>query len=596
MVKRGRFSKVSDNGSMLMLIRGVWSHVNRRRRYQCVLLLGVMILSAFTEVISLGAVIPFIGVLTNPESVFLNPYIADLASFFGITSADQLLLPLTVLFCTVALLAGAIRIFQLWASTRIAYSFGHDLSTAAYVRTLYQPYRQHLDRNSSEVITGVDKVETVYAVLLQMFTLVSALIMSVSVVSALIMIDPLIAISVFVGFSGIYLMVILLTKRRLLINGQKVATESIYRLKALQEGLGGIRDVLLGGYQSVYRDIYRRSDWPVRKARGSNAIIKSSPYYIVETLGIMFITILAYGLSQKTGEPETVVPVMGAFALGARRLLPALQQIHSFFGTIYGISASVEDALVLLDQPLPEKANTLPPPPLEFQKNICFETVYFRYNQRGPLILEKFELKIPKGSRVGFVGATGSGKSTTLDLLMGLIEPTQGQILVDGLPLKGERLWAWQRTIAHVPQSIFLADSTVAENIAFGQPLEAIDMARVRQAAREAHISEFIENNTEEGYNALIGERGTRLSGGQRQRIGIARALYKDASVLIFDEATSALDNETEVEVMNAIKELGRDLTILIIAHRVTTVRNCDMIVKVEQGRAKLYSYEQLLT
>jgi len=316
----------------------------------------------------------------------------------------------------------------------------------------------------------------------------------------------------------------------------------------------------------------------------------------VETLGVLFITILAYGLSRKSGETTTVLPIMGALVLGVQRLLPALQQIYICFAQISGSRASLEDALALLDQPLPEKANPPPPPPLVFQEDIRFESVYFRYNQRGPLILEGFELKIPRGARVGFVGPTGSGKSTTLDLLMGLLEPTMGRILVDGLQLNGERLWAWQRTIAHVPQNIFLADTSVAENIAFGHPFEAIDMARVRQAARKAHISEFIENNTEEGYNALIGERGIRLSGGQRQRIGIARALYKDASVLIFDEATSSLDNTTETVVMDAVEKLGSDLTILIIAHRITTVSNCDMIVKVEQGRATLCSYEQLLS
>ena len=588
--------KSSDNESIFVLIRRVWRQLNKRRKHQSVLLLGLMTVSAFTEMISLGAIVPFLAVLTAPESVFQYPYVANLASILGFTSADQLLLPLTATFCVASLTAGAVRISQLWASTRIAYSVGHDLSTAAYLRTLYQPYKKHLDRNSSEVIAGVEKVDSVYGVLGQIFILVNALIMSVGVVFALIIVDPLIAMLVFFGFGAIYGMVIWLTQKRLLTNSQKVAKEITYRLKALQEGLGGIRDVLLGGYQSVYRDIYRRSDWPLRKAAGSNLFISSSPRYFVEALGILFITILAYGLTRKTGENTTVVPIIGALAFGAQRLLPALQLIYTCFAQISGRRASLEDALALLDQPLPEKANALPPPPLDFQKDIRFETVSFRYSQRGPLILKEFKLKIPRGLRVGFVGPTGSGKSTALDLLMGLLEPTMGRILVDGLPLNEEILWAWQRTIANVPQNIFLADSTLAENIAFGQRFEDIDMERVRQAARKANISEFIENNTEEGYNALIGERGIRLSGGQRQRIGIARALYKEASVLIFDEATSSLDNATEVEVMEAIEELDTDLTILIIAHRVTTVKNCDMIVKVEQGRAELCSYEQLLT
>ena len=584
-----------DKESVFVLIRHIWNKLNRRRKYQCVLVLGLMIVSAFAEMISLGAVVPFLAVLTSPESVFKYPYVAKLATILGFTSSDQLLFPLTVSFCVAALVAGTVRILQLWASIRIAYSVGHDLSTDAYLRTLYQPYKKHLDRNSSEVIAGVQKVDSLYGALAQMFTLANALIMSAGVVFALVVIKPLIAMLVFFGFGTIYGMVTWLTRRRLLLNGQEVARQITYRLKALQEGLGGIRDVLLGGYQSVYSDIYRRSDWPMRKATGSNLFITSSPRYIVEALGLLFISILAYGLSGKSGE-TTVVPILGALALGAQRLLPALQQIYLCFASLSASRASLEDALTLLDQPLPEKVNALPPPPLDFQKDIRFESVYFRYNQKGPFILEEFELKIPRGARVGFVGPTGSGKSTTLDLLMGLLAPTMGRILVDGLPLNGESLWAWQRGIAHVPQNIFLADTTVAENIAFGQPFETIDMTRVQQAARKAHISEFIENNTEEGYNVLIGERGIRLSGGQRQRIGIARALYKDASVLIFDEATSSLDNATEADVMDAVERLGNDLTILIIAHRITTVRKCDMIVKVEHGRAALCSYEQLLT
>ena len=585
----------SDNQNMFALIRRVWNQLNKRRKYQSVLLAGLMIVSAFTEVISLGAVVPFLAVITAPEQVFQYPYVADVALILGITSSDQLLLPLVGVFCMLALTAGAVRVFQLWASTRIAHSIGHDLSTAAYLRTLYQPYKEHLDRNSSEVISGVQKVDSIFGVLGEMFGLVNALIMSVSVGSFLIMMTPLVAISVLCGFGGIYGVITWLVKNRLRVNSQRLARGMTYRLKALNEGLGGIRDVLLGGYETVFNEIYRRSDWPFRKASGSNAFLRMGPQLVMETLVVLFITILTYGLIRKTGETATVVPIMGMIALGARRLLPALQMIYSGITGIYGNRASVEDALALLEQPLPERANNPPPSPLVFQDDIRFESVSFRYNQRGPSILEEFELKIPRGARVGFVGPTGSGKSTTLDLLMGLLKPTMGRILVDGLPLSGEYLTAWQRTIAHVPQDIFLIDSTFAENIAFGEPLGAIDMARVRQAAKKAHISEFIENNTEEGYNALIGERGIRLSGGQRQRIGIARALYKDASVLIFDEATSSLDNATEVEVMDAVEGLGNDLTILIIAHRITTVRNCNMIVKVEQGTAALCSYEQLL-
>jgi ATP-binding cassette subfamily B protein len=233
--------------------------------------------------------------------------------------------------------------------------------------------------------------------------------------------------------------------------------------------------------------------------------------------------------------------------------------------------------------------------PLSFRDVIRFENISFRYTSEGPWVLEDFNLTIPKGSRIGFVGSTGSGKSTTLDLLMGLLTPTTGQLLVDGKPIVGDRIRPWQRTIAHVPQAIYLADSTLAENIAFGVPRTDIDLKRVQKAARQAQIADFIESGRD-AYDAYVGERGIRLSGGQRQRIGIARALYKQASVLVLDEATSALDNATEQSVMDAIDGLDRELTILLIAHRLTTVRRCDTIVQLEHGRVVAKGpYEQLL-
>jgi ATP-binding cassette subfamily B protein len=291
----------------------------------------------------------------------------------------------------------------------------------------------------------------------------------------------------------------------------------------------------------------------------------------------------------------TALPVLGTLALGAQRLLPTLQQSYISWAGIVGSNASLTDVLAMLDQPLPPDALSPAPPPLPFRDAVRFIGVRFRYGSEGSWVLNGLDFTIRKGSRIGIVGTTGSGKSTALDLLMGLLTPTEGTILVDGQVITGTRVRAWQRTIAHVPQSIFLADTTLAENIAFGVPLEAIDLARVKQAACQAQVADFVESRAE-GYGTLIGERGVRLSGGQRQRVGIARALYKEASVLVFDEATSALDNATERSVMDAIEGLHRDLTIVLIAHRLTTVRRCDTILELEEGRVVAQgTYEELL-
>ncbi len=578
-----------------MLTR-LWHHLTHRRQRQFGLLMGLMLVSAFAEVVSLGAVLPFLGILTTPEHVFGHPIVAGVALAWGITSADQLVLPLTVAFIAAALIAGAIRILLLWASTRLAVASGADLSIEVYRRTLYQPYRVHVARNSSEVISGItNKVNgVVFGVLLPLLTLVSSTVLLVAIMFVLIAIDPVVASVAAVGFGASYALITWMSRRRLHRNSQRIAYEQTQVVKALQEGLGGIRDVLLDGTQPVYCDIYRQADHPLRRAQGNNVFIGGSPRPAMEALGMVLIAALAYALSRQAGGIATALPVLGALALGAQRLLPALQQIYSAWASIAGSHASLADAIELLDQPLPAELLQPAPAPLLIQVAIRFDAVRFRYTSDGPWVLDGLNLTIPKGARVGFVGSTGSGKSTTLDLLMGLLTPTEGELLVDGQPISGIRLRAWQRSIAHVPQSIYLADSTLAENIAFGVPPDTIDLDRVQQAARQAQIADFIESSPE-GYQAYVGERGIRLSGGQRQRIGIARALYKQASVLVFDEATSALDNATEQSVMDAIEGLNRDLTILLIAHRLTTVRRCDIIVELEHGRVVAQgTYEQL--
>jgi ATP-binding cassette, subfamily B, bacterial PglK len=452
-----------------------------------------------------------------------------------------------------------------------------------------------LTRNSSLVISGMGKVEATVNVLSQLLMLISSAVLLVSIVLALLAIDPIVASSAGIGFSVSYGLTSWLSRRRLRRNSQRIAHERTQVIKVLQEGLGGIRDVLLDGTQPVFCDAYRNADLPMRRAVGNNVFISQSPRYVMEAVGMVLIAALAYGLSRQTGWGAASLTVLGALAYGAQRLLPAMQQIYGAWSNAVGNHASLADTIELLDQPLTLELLLPPPPPLLFQKVIRFHEVGFRYSSDASWVLRGLNLTIPKGARIGFVGSTGSGKSTTVDLLMGLLTPTEGELLVDGQPIDSNKVRAWQRNIANVPQSIYLADSTLAENIAFGVPRSIIDLHRVRQAARQAQIADFIENSFE-GYNSFVGERGVRLSGGQRQRIGIARALYKQASVLVFDEATSALDNATEQSVMDAIEGLNRDLTILIIAHRLTTVRRCDTIVELGNGKVvEQGTFEQLI-
>ena len=572
------------SGGLLELMWRLAAHLSPQRRAQGVVLTVLMLLSALAEVVTLGAVLPFLGVLIAPERVYKHAFIANAAHSWGIESPGQLLLPLTVIFVIAAIFAGGIRLLVLWLSTRLAYSCGLDFSIKVYRRTLYQPYAVHVARNSGDVIANlVNNVNNASGVMLAALMLISSVVMLVMVTAALIAIDPTMALTATFGFAGLYRVITWMTRRRLDRNSERVTIAQAEVIKAVQEGLGGIRDVLLDGTQQVYCAVYEKADGDLRRAHGNNLFIAGSPRFAMESLGMVLLAALAYFASGQEGGVAAALPALGALALGAQRLLPALQQVFASWAVIVGSRASVVEVLKLLDEPDPT-GDPAAIPPVKFEQQIEFDGVKFRYAPSAPWVLDGLNLEIRKGMRIGLVGTTGSGKSTAFDVLMGLLEPTEGKLLVDGIPLRGDRLRAWQKHIAHVPQAIYLSDATLAENIALGVPRDRIDMDRVRRAASQAQIDDLVASRPE-GFNAMVGERGIRLSGGQRQRIGIARALYKEASLLVFDEATSALDYATEQSVMQAIQGLSHDLTILLIAHRLTTVQHCDLIVEIGQGR-----------
>lgn len=581
---------------MYLLFR-LWNHLARRRQKQFIFLLLLMFVSALSEIVSLGALLPFLAVLTDPERVFAHPSLGSVVSFFHIGTAHDLLFPLTALFMIAAIAAGGLRLMLLWLNTRYSFAVGADLSIEVYRRTLYQPYSVHVARNSSEIISGISgKVGgVVYGGVLPVLALISSAVLIIAITSALMAIDASITIFALIGFGACYSFITWLFRLRLEVNSERIAHEQTQVIKTLQEGLGGIRDVLLDGTQPVYCDIYRKADHALRMAQGSNMFMTAAPRFAIEAAIMVLIAGLAYWLSKQPAGMMDALPVLGTLALGAQRLLPALQQGYGAWAGIIGSKASLADAISLLDQPLPPEAEHPDAPPWQFARDICFESVRYKYCDNGPWVLNDLSLTIRKGSSVGFVGSTGSGKSTTLDMLMGLLYPNEGSILIDGKPLIADHIRAWQQNIAHVPQYIFLADSTIAENIAFGVPKSEISLDRVKRAAQQAMIAEFVESR-QEGYHAVVGERGIRLSGGQRQRIGIARALYKNAKVLVFDEATSALDNLTEQAVIHSLRNLSADLTVIIIAHRVTTVQHCDIIIELENGKVVAQgTYQELL-
>lgn len=567
------------------LLKRLWNHFNSRRKGQFGLLLGLMVLASLAEILSIGSVLPFLAVLTDPQRIFDFPLTQPLIKSLGINTASQLLLPLTATFCITAVLAAAIRLLLLRSSLFLAAATGSDIGYDMYRRTLFQPYSVHVSRNTSEIIDGISIKSTAIAngVVMPLLYILSSAIMTGLIVCILLAVAPETTLIAFGIFGLIYLAVIKLTRKQLLVNSKNIAHESTQVIKSLQEGLGGIRDVLIDGTQNTFCRIYQKSDFVLRRSYASSSFISVSPRFAVEALGMLMIAMLAYLLAKQPNGVANAVPILGALALTAQRLLPLMQQAYSSWSNLRQNQYSLKDTLEFLDQPLPNELKSTSEP-IDFVKEITLDDISFSYPADTKPILQHFSITIPKRSRIGFIGETGSGKSTLLDIIMGLLQPTSGTLKIDGRKIDSSNLRAWQKHVAHVPQNIFLADGTIAENIAFGLPLDQIDEVRVCQAAEQAKINDIIEK-LPDGYQTLVGERGVRLSGGQRQRLGIARAIYKQADVIIFDEATSALDSDTENAVMEAIDKLSNELTILIIAHRLSTLKNCTQIIKLPSGQ-----------
>jgi ABC-type multidrug transport system fused ATPase/permease subunit len=579
------------------LLLGIWGHLNRRRRIQLELLLLVMLASGGAELVSLGAALPFLAVLSDPDRLWQQPLIQALAARVGFTAASDLLLPATLAFAAAAVLAALIRLANLWLNGRLAAAVGSDLSCEAYRRTLYQPYEVHVQRNSAAVITGTTtQIAGTVTALNALLQLITAALVAAGLFTGLVLIDWAVALAAAALFASVYCLLSITTRQDLQRNSQRIAAMVRQQLQVLQEGLGAIRDVLLEGNQPTYVEIYRQADRPQRQLQAKNQFLGTFPRYALEALALVAIALLGGLLSLRHERAGAVIPLLGALALGTQRLLPALQQVYSGWAALKGCNASLGVVLEMLNQPLPPQVSVAEPLPL--RQSIRLEAVHFRYRPEQPEVLKGLGLEIRRGERIGLIGSTGSGKSTTLDLLMGLLQPTAGRLLVDGDdlhdPKHPERLAAWRAAIAHVPQSIYLADSSIAENIAFGVPRQQIDLERVKQAAEQAQIASFIECSPE-GYQSFVGERGIRLSGGQRQRIGIARALYKQAKVLLLDEATAALDDATEQAVMKAVEGLSRELTVVMIAHRLTTVAGCDRVIRLHEGGVAIDGPPQLV-
>jgi ATP-binding cassette subfamily B protein len=584
----------SKDQSTIYLTKKLFLLMERRRRYQFLILLTLMILTSMVEVISIGAVIPFLGVLIEPSNIFELPVAQPFIQFLGVDQPTQIIFPISALFAIAVVMSGAMRVLLLWASVKFSFILGVDLSVGIFTQVINQPYIAHTKQNSSDIISAISiKIaQVINGVVLSVLNMISSFIIFIAIITILLVINPSASLIAILFFSLLYLFFYLYVKQKLKVNSANVTRESNSLIKIVQEALGGIRDIIIDGNQKLYRSIFWRADLVFRKSLGNTLFITSSPRYFMETFGVLLIVLLAYMLSTQ-GEKSFAegIPVLGALALGAQRLLPVMQIFYNSWGNIKGTHFVLEEVLVFLNLNDSKTMNVINND-CSFKKNIRLKDVSFGYDENSLPAINKINIDIKKGDCIGVIGKTGSGKSTLIDIMMGLLDPTHGTLEVDENVITSSNRKAWQSRIAHVPQNIYLSDSTLEENIAFGIPVEEIDSSLVRRAAISANIDSVV-NEWPLKYKTILGERGIRLSGGQRQRIGIARALYKQADVLFLDEATSSVDSTTESSIMKAIERLGNDVTLIIIAHRITTLKNCSRILELtNEGKIdeKVYS------
>lgn len=567
----------------------MFEKISSRRKKQMAFVCFLMLVGAVAEVATLGAVIPFLATLSGPSSR---------ACEFPLIPCNLPLAEASFLFACIAAVATLIRVMLLYVSNRFTFALGADIGNEIYKRVLYQPYQYHVARNTSEIIGGVNKVNLlVQQVINPLVQGAVSLVMVIGIFIALLSVDASAASLAMVVFGLLYVSASVFSRKTLRSNSQVISVRENKRIQAIQEGLGGIRDVIIDNAQAVYAGRFSRLNAQQRKAQATNAFIKSAPRYVIEGVGMLFMIALALWINRR-GNLADIIPVLGAMALGAQKLLPQLQQIYAAWASVSGNEAVLKDVLVLLDNKVSAEHITFQSyesgevdnvSPLIEIKNLSFSYVPHRVD-----VLSAIDLQINPGERIGLIGTTGSGKSTLIDLVMGLLEPTAGSIVIEGRELTVFNRVQWRSRVSHVPQSIYLSDATLAENIAFACEASEIDAERVASAARKAQLADFVEGLPDR-YQTQVGERGVQLSGGQRQRIGLARALYKNADVLVLDEATSALDDKTEEAIMQSIERLGRDITIIMIAHRVSTLAKCDRIIEIEGGRIKRScTYEEL--
>jgi ATP-binding cassette, subfamily B, bacterial PglK len=578
----------------MTVIDDFWGILTPKQRRGILAMQIVSLAMAFSTVSGIAAIAPFFAVLGQPELIDHNALLHWAYAHGGFSSKRGFVVALGIGFSAVMLIANLINVLGSLAMSRLALRIGTEMQSTLFGEYLSRPYSFHIGANGTTLFNNIlyETARVINGILRDAFLLVTNLVTATFIILSILLLQPEIALAMIAGLAGGYALIYFFLRSRLLQLGQTQSRSANEQAQILHESFGAIKEIIVLQAQNFFRGRFERASKSFARAAAHSQVVAQNPRHLMECVAAVGLVSLALVLG---GREDGVGPWLGQLtflAFAAYRLLPVLQQI---FGASVNIRAARAGLALIAPDLLRARTalhtTTLPgftqadcPWQMRPQQEIQLEEVSFRYATDQPWALRGVSLRVPARAAVGIIGANGSGKTTLVDLIVGLLEPSEGRVKVDGSALDESNRAAWQSRIAYVPQSIFLLDSSIAENIALGIPVADINRQRLLEAARLAQLDEFIKT-LPAGYDHRVGERGVQLSGGQRQRIGIARALYREATVLVFDEATNALDGLTEQELMATLGRLRGRYTTILIAHRMTAVRSCDIIFELENGK-----------
>ncbi len=562
-------------------------------------LLPAVTAMAVFQVVGVASVLPFLALVADPEIISTDPRLNWLYVTLGFESPRGFLAFMGGASLVLLVLSNAFTALTEYIQLRFAWDLNHTLSTKMLRNYLTKPYTFFLDKNSANLATNIlgEVRQTVSGFVLVSMHLVARAVVALFILVLLVVVNPLLALVSFGFIGAAYGGVFVAVKKAVDLAGRARARADKARHKAALEALSGIKDIKVLGREKSFLKRYEDNSQIYSRSQARHQVIAVMPRYAFETIAFGGMLVIVLVVLLRGAGLQTILPTLGLYAFASYRLLPALQTLFSSLAGIRYSMSSVDELYRDLDlDSSPTRLEEAPAEPLPFASHVELKGIDFHYPSSERPVLSDFTIRIDSNTTVGIVGATGSGKTTTVDLLLGLLEPQEGMLSVDGVPVTRENVRRWQQNLGYVPQFIYLADDTVAGNIALGVPATEIDQDKLERAARLAHIHDFIVEELDGGYSAVVGERGVKLSGGQRQRLGIARALYHDPSMLVFDEATSALDGLTEEAIFQAVSVLGKSKTIVMIAHRISTVRACDVIYLLDKGNVIDFgTYDDLL-